>query len=53
MLSPLHLGVEHPNLVWIAAVGLLAFVVGLGVNLCRSLADAPRIASRTSDGESE
>jgi len=40
MVSPLHVGLEHPNLLWIAAAGLLAFVAGLAVNLYRSTADA-------------
>ncbi|MFD1685171.1 hypothetical protein [Halobellus litoreus] len=33
---PLHLGLEHPSALWIVAVGFLAFVAGLGVNLYRS-----------------
>ncbi|UPM44391.1 hypothetical protein [Halocatena salina] len=36
MVAVLHLGLEHPNLVWIALTGLLAFIAGLGVNLYRS-----------------
>jgi hypothetical protein len=40
MVSPLHVGLGHPNLLWIAAAGLLAFVAGLAVNLYRSTADA-------------
>ena len=42
MYQPLHVGLEHPNLLWIVATGLLAFVVGLGVNLYRSLDDSRR-----------
>jgi len=33
MVVPAHLGVEHPSLLWLVAVGILAFVAGLGVNL--------------------
>ncbi|WP_185715614.1 hypothetical protein [Halocatena pleomorpha] len=36
MVAILHLGFEHPNLVWIALSGLLAFIAGLAVNLYRS-----------------
>lgn len=36
MVVPLHLGFEHPNLVWIAITALLAFIAGMGVNLYRS-----------------
>jgi hypothetical protein len=36
MTLPLHLGLEHPSLVWIAGTGLLAFLAGLVVNLYRS-----------------
>lgn len=39
MVSPLHVGIEHPNLLWIAASGILAFVAGLLVNLYRSGSD--------------
>lgn len=31
MYSALHLGFEHPNLVWIAITAILAFAAGLGV----------------------
>lgn len=36
MVVPLHLGFEHPNLVWLGITALLAFVAGLVVNLYRS-----------------
>jgi len=36
MLVPVHLGFEHPNLVWLVVVAIIAFAVGLGVNLYRS-----------------
>ena len=36
MTLPLHLGLEHPDLLWIAGTGLLAFLAGLVVNLYRS-----------------
>jgi len=39
MVVPAHLGLAHPNLVWLVVVGLLAFVAGLGVNLYRSTTD--------------
>ena len=28
---PLHAGVEHPNLVWLASTSLLSFLVGIGL----------------------
>lgn len=31
--SALHVGIEHPNLFWIAVPTLLAFGVGLGLGL--------------------
>jgi hypothetical protein len=40
MILPLHVGIEHPSLLWIAATALLAFVVGLGINLYCSLNDS-------------
>lgn len=36
MAIPVHLGLEHPSLVMLVVVGILAFVAGLGVNLYRS-----------------
>ncbi|WP_202935043.1 hypothetical protein [Halorussus amylolyticus] len=39
MLLPLHVGIGHPSLVWIAASAILAFVAGLVVNLYRSSGD--------------
>lgn len=36
MITPLHLGIHHPNLVWIGITALLAFIAGMGVNLYRS-----------------
>jgi len=52
MVAPIHLGVEHPSLVWSVAVAILAFAAGLGVNLYRSLrADRPRTDPSAGDGE--
>ena len=31
----LHLGLEHPNVVWIAVTAVLAFAAGLGVATLR------------------
>lgn len=31
----LHLGLEHPNFVWIAVTAVLAFAAGLGVATLR------------------
>lgn len=31
MYSALHLGFEHPNLVWLVGTAILAFAAGLGV----------------------
>ncbi|UPV74945.1 hypothetical protein M0R89_02500 [Halorussus limi] len=53
MFPPLHLGFEHPNVLWIAATGLLAFVVGLVVNLYRSPDDAPDAELRGPDEDPE
>lgn len=39
--APLHLGLEHPNLLWIVAVGILAFAGGLAVNIARSRRASP------------
>lgn len=36
MAIPLHLGIGHPNLVWIGITAILAFIAGMGVNLYRS-----------------
>lgn len=36
MAIPLHLGINHPNLIWIGITAILAFVAGMGVNLYRS-----------------
>lgn len=29
----LHLGIEHPNLLWIVVAGLITFGLGLGLGL--------------------
>ncbi|NHN47966.1 hypothetical protein G9464_10200 [Halostella sp. JP-L12] len=36
MVIPAHIGIEHPNLVWLVAVGIATFAAGLGVNMYRS-----------------
>jgi hypothetical protein len=36
MVLPLHVGTEHPDLIWLLATGVLAFAAGLGVHLFRS-----------------
>ena len=41
MTVPLHLGVGHPTVGWLVLVGLLAFAVGLVVNLSRSTTQTP------------
>ena len=33
MVVPAHIGLEHPSLLWLVGIGLLAFVAGLWVNL--------------------
>jgi len=43
MTLPLHLGIEHPSLLWLVAVGLLAFLAGLVVNLYRSRGGNPTV----------
>lgn len=35
MTTPLHVGIEHPNALWLLATALLAFVVG-GLAMRRS-----------------
>lgn len=49
MSLPIHLGIEHPNLVWLGIVAFLAFVAGLGVNLYRTHAYEPYHKSSSSD----
>ena len=49
MTAVLHVGTEHPNLLWIVAAALLAFVAGLGVNLYRSLGDSSSTGPRAAD----
>lgn len=53
MVLPLHLGVEHPNLLWLVGVGLLAFVAGLLVDLYRSARREPSVASELPDRDAE
>lgn len=36
MTVPVHVGIEHPNLWWLAGVAFLGFLSGLGVNLYRT-----------------
>lgn len=36
MVVPVHIGFEHPNLIWLVVVGILTFIAGLGVNLYHS-----------------
>lgn len=36
MVVPAHVGIEHPNLLWIVVVGIAAFAAGLAVDLVRS-----------------
>lgn len=36
MVVPAHVGLEHPNLLWLVGLGILSFVAGLLVNLSRS-----------------
>jgi hypothetical protein len=42
MIVPAHIGLEHPNALWLLAVGVCAFVAGLGVNLYVDRADSQR-----------
>jgi hypothetical protein len=41
MTLPLHIGIEHPSLLWLVAVGIVAFLAGLLVNLSRSESETP------------
>ncbi|WP_302081557.1 hypothetical protein [Salinibaculum rarum] len=53
MLTPLHIGIEHPTLGWLAIVALLAFVAGLGVNLSRSVTGSAHDGTPAADEDSE
>lgn len=52
MVVPAHLGVGHPNLIWIVVVGIMAFGAGLGVNLYRSRRDSS-LSNETVVGDEE
>ncbi|NHN42195.1 hypothetical protein G9C85_11235 [Halorubellus sp. JP-L1] len=39
MVTPLHLGLEHPSLLWIVLAGVVAFAAGLGVRMRRARRD--------------
>jgi hypothetical protein len=39
MVVPAHVGLEHPNLIWLIGIGIVMFAVGLWVNLSRSTTD--------------
>lgn len=52
MVVPAHLGVEHPNLIWIVVVAIMAFGAGLGVNLYRSRQDSS-LSDETVVGDKE
>lgn len=42
----LHVGLEHPNLLWVAVPSLLAFALGLGIGLlARRESDTPETAT--------
>lgn len=49
MTLPVHLGLEHPNLVWLVVVAILAFAAGLGVNLSRTREQTPDLESGADD----
>jgi hypothetical protein len=36
MVIPLHMGIGHPNLVWLSSTAILSFIAGMGVNVYRS-----------------
>lgn len=36
MVLPAHVGLEHPNLLWLVGLGIISFIAGLLVNLSRS-----------------
>lgn len=47
-----HLGIEHPDLAWLVASAIVAFLAGLGVNVSRSnsKAESAGDAAPTDDG---
>lgn len=53
MTLPIHLGLEHPNLVWLVVVAILAFLAGLGVNLYRTERDLPFEGADSSEDRRE
>lgn len=53
MTLPVHLGLEHPNLVWLVVVAILAFVAGLGVNLYRTHGKVPFQGAGSSEDSKE
>jgi len=56
MVAPLHLGLEHPNVLWLVAAALAAFATGLGIRTWRIVERTQetrtRSASRTSSESS-
>lgn len=49
MVIPLHLGIEHPSLVWLGLTALLSFIAGMGVMMYRSTTPEQHPESSTSD----
>jgi hypothetical protein len=47
MTALLHLGFEHLSVLWLAGVGLLAFLAGLLVNLYRARREEPAVDGLT------
>ena len=45
MYSVLHLGFEHPNLVWLVVTAILAFAAGLGVATYRFFTTTEPVSS--------
>lgn len=47
---PLHIGIEHPNLLWIVVSSLLSFGAGLGLGLYADRGSDPK-ADTVSESE--
>lgn len=53
MLEPLHLGMEHPNLLWVGGAALLGFGAGLGIGLQSGRSEPAARTETTGEPENE
>lgn len=49
MVVPAHVGLEHPNMLWVVVVGIVAFAAGLWMNLSRGGDTTPEDAAPKPD----